>query len=80
MHVCLAANRFLPYYQAAVCFENLNFFFMKTANIPVYGTIAVYETIAMYVYKKEYTVRCLEYICSVSSPLRRHGLTLYSRL
>jgi len=52
---------------------------MKTANIPVYGTIAVYENIAMYVYKKEYSLRCLEYICSVSSSLRRHGLSLYSR-
>ena len=26
--------------------------------------------------KIEYSLRCLEYICSVSSPLRRHGLSL----
>jgi len=26
----------------AVFFENLNFYFMKTANIPMYGNIAVY--------------------------------------
>ena len=26
----------------------------------------------------DYALRCLEYICSVSSPLRRHGLSLRS--
>jgi len=40
---------------------------MKTANIPVYGNIA------MYVYIIDYTLICYEYICSVSSPLRHHG-------
>ena len=54
-------------------FENLDFYFMKTANIPVYGKIAVYGNIAMFVYKINITLRCLEYICSVSSPLRHHG-------
>jgi len=49
---------------------------MKTADIPVYGNIAVYETIALSVYKIDYTLKCLEYICSVSSPLRRHVLSL----
>ena len=37
---------------------------MKTAKIPVYGNIALTD------YKIDYTLRCLEYICSVSSPLR----------
>ena len=46
---------------------------MKTAKIPVCGIIA------LYVYKIEYTLRCLEYICSVSSPLRRFVLSLRSR-
>jgi len=41
---------------------------MKTANI------SVYENIALSDYKTDYTLRCLEYICSVSSPLRRHGM------
>jgi len=36
---------------------------MKTANIPVYGNIA------LSVYTIDYTQRCLEYICSVYSPL-----------
>jgi len=46
---------------------------MKTAKILVYGHIA------MSAYKIDYALRCLEYICSVSSPLRRHGLSLHSR-
>jgi len=45
---------------------------MKTANI------SVYENIALSDYKTDYTLRCLEYICSVSSPLRRHRLLLHS--
>ena len=28
--------------QIGVCFEHLNFYFMKTAKIPVYGNIMVY--------------------------------------
>jgi len=48
---------------------------MKTAKIPVYENIAVYETNALSVYKVDYTLRCLEYICSVSSPLRRQRLS-----
>jgi len=40
---------------------------MKTANIPVYVNIALSA------------LRCLEYICSVSSPLRRFVLSLRSR-
>jgi len=65
-------NMFLPYSypifstnQIAVCFENLNFYFIKTANIPVYGNIE------LSVYKIDCTRRCLEFICSVFS---RHGL------
>jgi len=41
----------------------------------VYGNIAVKII-------KDYTLRCLEYICSVASPLRQHWpllLSLYSR-
>mgnify|MGYP006890270999 FL=1 len=37
----LSKNFFLPN-QTAVFFVNLNFYFMKTANIPVYGKNAVY--------------------------------------
>ena len=29
--------------------------------------------------KKDYTLRCLEYICSISSPLKHHGLSLRLR-
>jgi len=52
---------------------------MKTAKILVYGSFAVYGNIALSVYKTDYTLRCLEFICSVSSPLRRQGLLLHSR-
>jgi len=52
--------------------KNLISFFMKTDKIQVYGNIA------LSVYKIDFTVRCLEYICSVSSQLRRHGLLLHS--
>jgi len=54
--------------------ENLNFYFMKTANIPVYGNSAVYGNIAVFIkdcavcLKNDYTLICLEYICSVPSP------------
>jgi len=51
---------------------------MMTANIPVYGNIAVYINYCTVCLKVDYTLRCLEYICSVSSPLRRHGLSLSS--
>ena len=55
--------------QIAIVFENLNFYFIKTAKIPVYGNKAMCVNIARSVYKKDYTLRCLEYICSVSSPV-----------
>ena len=42
----------------------------------MYGNFAVYGSIALSVYKIDYTLRCLEYICSVSSPLRHCGLGL----
>jgi len=38
--------------QKAVLLENLNFYFMKTAKIPVYENSALYENIALSVYKK----------------------------
>jgi len=49
---------------------------MKTANIPVYGNIAVYIKYCTVCLKLGYTLRCLEYICSVSSPLKRHKLLI----
>jgi len=52
---------------------------MKTANIPVYGNIAVYINYCAVCLKIDYTLRCLEYMCSQSSPLRSHGLSLRSR-
>jgi len=52
---------------------------MKTANITVYGNIAVYIKYCDDCLKIDYTVRCLEYICSVSAPLRHHGLLLRLR-
>ena len=48
----------------------LNFYFMKTVKITVYGNIA------LYVHKVDYTLRCLEYICSVCSPLIKTPLLL----
>ena len=47
---------------------------MKTTNIPMYGNSAVYIKYSAVCLKIDYTLRCLEYICSVVSPLRRHGL------
>ena len=35
---------------------------MKTAKIPVYGSIEVYGNIALYVYTIYYPLRCLEYM------------------
>jgi len=58
---------------------------MKTANIPVYGNSAVYGNIAVFIkdcavcLKKDYTLICLEYICSVPSPWRRYGISLCPR-
>ena len=43
---------------------------MKTAKIAVYGNIVMYTKYCA-VYKIDYTLRCLEYICSGSSPLSR---------
>jgi len=48
---------------------------MKTANIPVYRNSAVYIKCGSVCLKIDYTLRCLEYICSVYSPFRRHGLS-----
>jgi len=59
-------------------FEKLFFYFMKKANIPVHGNIAVYIKYYAVCLKIDYTLRCLEYICLVSSPLKRHGLSLRS--
>ena len=47
---------------------------MKTANKPMYGNIAVYVQYCVVCLKIDYTLRCLECMCSVPSPLRRHGL------
>jgi len=53
--------------------ERLTFYFMKTATITMHGKMALSA------YTKYYTLRCLEYICSVSSPLWHHGFSLRSR-
>ena len=55
----------------------MNFYYMKTAKIPAFGNIALYGNIALSVclsvcLKIDYTLGCLEYMCSVSSPLIRH--------
>ena len=52
-----------------IIFEIINFYFMKTVNIPMYGNTAVYIKHWAVCQKIDYTLRCLEYICSVSSPL-----------
>jgi len=59
-------------------FKKMNFYFMKTANIPVYGNIGFYGNIALFVFEINYTLRYLEYICSVSSPLICQGFSLRS--
>jgi len=51
---------------------------MKTVNVLVYGNIAVYIKYWADCLKKEYRLRCLDYTCSVSSPLRRHRLLMSS--
>jgi len=43
---------------------------MKIAKISKYGNIT------LPVFKIDYTLRCLEYKCSVSSQLSRHGISL----
>jgi len=55
---------------ANLCFRPfvIHFYFMKTAKIPVYGNIGVYGNTAVSVYKMDHTLRCLEFIGSVSSP------------
>jgi len=51
---------------------------MKIGIITVYGNIAVYIKYCAVCLKIDYTLRCLEYICSVPLPLRRHRLSLCS--
>ena len=58
---------------------NQNFYFMKTGKISVYENIAVYGTITLSIYKIHYKRRCFEYLCSISSPLIRHG-SLYEHI
>jgi len=53
---------------------------MKTANILVYGTIAVHIKYCAVCLKIDYTLRYLEYICSVSSPLKHHRLFIVKTL
>ena len=49
----------------SIFFENLNFYIMKTANITVWKYCGV-------CLKLDYTLRCLEYICSESSRLQMY--------
>jgi len=44
---------------------------MKTAKIPVYGNTAVYEHIALSVYRIVYRLRCLECTCTVTSTIKK---------
>jgi len=46
---------------------------MKTANILVYGNSAVYIKYCTVCLKIDNTLRCLEYICPVSSPYLLHS-------
>jgi len=49
---------------------------MKTAEIPVYGHIALYMKKLRCLSKNRlFPLRCLDYICSAASPLRWHGLS-----
>ena len=57
IQVLLVSNLFYVPDQIAVCFDNLYFYFIKTAKKPVYGNIA------LSVYKIDYTLRCLKHIC-----------------
>jgi len=52
---------------------------MKIDNILVYGNNAVYGNIALSVLKIDKTLRCLGYICSVSSLVQHRGLSLSMR-
>jgi len=51
--------------------------YKDTYNVyPIFPVIRFewkYFTVSL---KTDHTLRCLEYICSVSSPLRLHGLSL----
>jgi len=55
---------------------------MKTAKIPLYGNIAVYIKDCAVCLKIDYTLRCLEYICSVSifTIKTPHGLLIVKTL
>jgi len=78
--VCALSNFYYITYFFAQS-ENLNYYLMKTANIPVCGNILVYENIVLLICLKiDYTLRCIEYICSVSSPLRSNGLLIMKTL
>jgi len=44
----------------------------------MYGNIAVNITYCAVCLKIDYTLRCSQYMCTVSSSLRRHGLSLRS--
>jgi len=49
---------------------------MKTAYIPLYGNSVVYIQYCAVCLKIDYTLRCLEYICSLSSSLKTLWLSL----
>jgi len=53
----LVSNLFFSPNQISLLFENLNFHFIKTANIPVYGNIAMYITYSDVCLKID-TLRC----------------------
>jgi len=63
-YASLVYNLFFHSIRFSFFFLNLNFYFMKTANVPVYGIFMVYITVCL---KIDYTLRCLECIGSASS-------------
>mgnify|MGYP000418687486 CR=1 FL=1 len=63
----LVSNLLFSPNQIAVCFENLNFCFRKTGNIPVNGNVTILRCLS----ELDYTLSCLQYTYSASAPLNR---------
>ena len=60
------------YFANQIFFGKFEFLFHEDSKYTVYGNIAVYIKYSAVCLKIDYTLRCLEYICSEISPLRRH--------
>ena len=76
MYSCSNPNECITYFFAQSAFWKFEFLFQEDSQDTGVWHIAVYGYFALSVYKIEYTLRCLEYICSVFSPLRRHGVLI----